>query len=86
MTLNMTGKNKGWYGSNCGQIDWVCYHEQSIKTTGKNKELYQVVAKWMQYYPCLFIASYTTYNKTRANTHATVIKLSFGCFFVQFVI
>jgi len=29
--------------------------------------------------PMLFVASYS-YNKTRANTHATVIKLSFGCF------
>ena len=31
--------------------------------------------------PILFVSSYT-YNKTRANTHATVIKLSFGYFFV----
>jgi len=35
--------------------------------------------------PMLFVASYS-YNKTRANTHATVIKLSFGHFFVQFMI
>jgi len=33
----------------------------------------------------MFVASYS-YNKTTANTHATVIKLSFGRFFVQFVI
>jgi len=31
--------------------------------------------------PMLFVASYS-YSKTRANTHATVIKLSFGRFFV----
>jgi len=35
--------------------------------------------------PMLFVANYS-YNKTRANTHAIVIKLSFGCFFIQFVI
>jgi len=35
--------------------------------------------------PMLFVASYS-YNKTRANTHATVIKLSFGYFFVEFLI
>jgi len=29
--------------------------------------------------PMLFVASYG-YNKTRASTHATVIKLSFGHF------
>jgi len=27
--------------------------------------------------PMLFVVSYS-YNKTRANTHATIIKLSFG--------
>ena len=31
--------------------------------------------------PILFVASYS-YNKSRANTHATVIKLSFGHFFL----
>ena len=32
--------------------------------------------------PMLFVASYS-YNKTRANTHATVIKLSFGPFLIK---
>jgi len=64
--------------SSCGQVDWVYYHDQSIKTTCKNKDWYQVDA----ILPMLFVASYS-YNKTRVNTHVTVIKLSFGCFLIK---
>jgi len=49
----------------------------TLNMTSKNKDWYQVAAKWMQY--CPFVASYS-YNKSRVNTHATVIKLSFGHF------
>ena len=27
-------------------------HDQYIKTTGKNKDLYQIAAKWIQFFPC----------------------------------
>jgi len=57
--------------SSCSQVDWVYYHCQSIKRTGKNKDWYQVDAVL----PMLFVASYS-YNK-----NTTVIKMSFGCFF-----
>jgi len=35
--------------------------------------------------PMLFVTGYS-FNKTGANTHETIIKLSFSHFFVQFVI
>jgi len=54
-------------------------HDQSINTTAQG--LISSCGQADAVLPMLFVASYS-YNKT----HANVIKLSFGHFFVQFVI
>ena len=54
------------------------YHDQP---TGKNKDWDQVVAKWMQYYPCiLFVSSYSYIVKLEGtfNCYLIFIQLLFN--------